>query len=110
MDGLWDILRLVTEFLSKEGIIALSKGSLLDLLLGINFLHFALILFLFCGVLMMLVSKLGGQQSDEALRLTTFQPGETAFNFRVTTDGVLTIILIVMVLLLWILFSPWGIG
>jgi len=104
------ILRLVTEFMSKEGIIILSEGSPLDLFLGINFLHFAVILFLFCGVLMMLVSKLGRQQSDEALRLTTFQPGETAFKFKVTMDGVLTIALILMVLFLWVLFSPLGIG
>lgn len=104
------ILRLVTEFMSKEGIIAVSQGSMLDILLGINFLHFALILFLFCGILMMLVSKLGTQQSDEALRLTTFQPGETAFKFKVSLDGILTIALILLVLFLWILFSPWGLG
>ncbi|TVP52978.1 MAG: sodium transporter [Mongoliibacter sp.] len=104
------ILRLVTEFMSKEGIIAVSEGSILDIFLGINFLHFALILFLFCGALMMLVSKLGIQQSDKALRLTTFQPGETAFKFKVSTDGILTIALIMMVLFLWIIFSSWGIG
>jgi SSS family solute:Na+ symporter len=104
------ILRLITEFMSKEGIIAVSEGSILGILLGINFLHFALILFLFCGVLMMLVSKLGTQQSDEALRLTTFQPGETAFKFKVSTDGILTIALVLIVLFMWILFSPWGIG
>ena len=96
--------------MSKEGIIAVSEGSILGILLGINFLHFALILFLFCGVLMMLVSKLGTQQSDEALRLTTFQPGETAFKFKVSTDGILTIALVLIVLFMWILFSPWGIG
>lgn len=104
------ILRLVTEFMSKEGILVLQEGSLLDLFLGVNFLHFALILFLFCGALMMLISKSGTQQSEEALRLTTFQPGETVFKFRVSTDGVLTIGLIILVLFLWVLFSPWGIG
>jgi len=104
------ILRLVTEFLSKEGIITISQGSLLDLLLGINFLHFALILFVFCGILMMLVSKLGAVQSDENLRLTTFQPGETAFKFKLSIDGIFTIALILLVLFLWVLFSPWGIG
>lgn len=104
------ILRLITEFMSKEGIITVSEGSIPGILLGINFLHFALILFVFCGVLMMLVSKLGTQQSDEALRLTTFQHGETAFKFKVSTDGILTIALVLMVLFMWVLFSPWGIG
>ncbi len=104
------ILRLVTEFMSKEGKLVVNEGSFLDAFLGINFLHFALFLFLFCAVLMMVVSKLGQQASDEKLRLTTFQPGEITGHIRFSLDAWLTIALLVLVVFLWIIFSPWGIG
>ena len=41
------VFRLVTEFLSNEGTIVVPQDSLLGLFIGINFLHFALFLFLF---------------------------------------------------------------
>ena len=67
------ISRLVTEFLSNEGIITVYDGSLIDFLLDINFLHFALFLFLICAGILMLVSKLTTPQSMEVLRTVTFQ-------------------------------------
>jgi len=41
------IFRLVAEFLSNEGTIVVAEDSLLGLFIGVNFLHFALFLFLF---------------------------------------------------------------
>lgn len=104
------ILRLITEFLSKEGLIVVSESSFLGIIMDINFLHFALYLFLFCGVVLMTVSRLGIPQSEEALRMVTFQKDQMKRKFRFSTDVILTITLIVMVLLIWVLFSPIGIA
>ena len=104
------ILRLVTEFLSNEGSLQVAEGSALDIFLGINFLHFALFLFLFCAGVLMIVSKLGQPQPAEDLKLVTFQRATTRKIPRPSTDIILTIILITLVLLLWWLFSPLGIA
>lgn len=103
------IFRLVTEFLSNEGQIVVQEGSLLSAFLGINFLHFALFLFLICAAILMIVSKMGEPQSAESLELVTFQK-TTGRQFRLNSDVVLTILLILCVLILWLIFSPWGIG
>ena len=91
----------------------INKSSLsgtLYYLCDINFLHFALFLFLFCSALLMLVSKLGTPQPEADLALVTFQKKATPVSFKWTTDVVLTVVLVVLVLLLWWLFSPLGIG
>ena len=102
------ITRLVTEFMSKEGIIVVDTGSLLHILLEINFLHYALILFLFCGSVLMLVSRFSEQQSDETLKSVTFERG--SIRPKLSTDVVLTILLLLSVLILWLIFSPVGIA
>lgn len=104
------VTRLVTEFLAKEGIINVEAESMLSTLLSINFLHYALFLFLFCSVILILVSLTAPQQSDEQLKLVTYQKqrGEKSTGFR--TDLWLTLLLIAAVLGLWILFSPWGLA
>jgi SSS family solute:Na+ symporter len=104
------IFRLVAEFLRNEGIILVEENSILGMMLGINFLHFALFLFIFCGILLMVTSKLGQPQSLKSLQLVTFQ--KTTFNWNTfwSLDVKLTIILIVLVLILWWIFSSWGIA
>lgn len=104
------VLRLVLEFLSNEGTITVAEDSPLGLFLGINFLHFALFLFLFCALVLMAVSKMGQAQSPEFLELVTFQKRTAGVKFKWSSDGILTIILIVAVLSLWLLFSEWGIA
>ena len=101
------ILRLVTEFLSKEGIIVVSDNSLLGMMLSINFLHYAVILFIFSTTVLMIVSKAGKPQPQELLAQVTFQKREKSA-FRWSSDVVLTIILIILVLVLWTIFSSWG--
>ncbi len=103
-------LRLVCEFLSKEGIINVVKGSMLESLLGINFLHYAIILFLFSAAVLMLVSKTGKQQSAEVLEQVTFQKRDRAKKIHWSSDVVLTVILLILVLILWWVFSPLGIA
>ncbi len=104
------VFRLVMEFMSNNNSITVNPNGALAYFLDINFLHFALFLFLFCSALLMLISKLTEPQSIESLTLVTFQKKETASTFRFSKDGVLTLVLITCVLLLWLIFSPLGIG
>ncbi|WP_394748318.1 sodium:solute symporter [Spongiimicrobium salis] len=103
------VFRLIVEFMGNEGSLTIAEGSALEYFLGINFLHFALFLFLFCAGILMLISKLGQPQPPESLVLVTFQRQRTAA-FTWNRDTWLTVILITAVLLLWWLFSPWGVG
>lgn len=103
------ISRLVLEFMSKEGTIEVTSGSLLDTFLGINFLHFAIVLFVICGAILMLVSKATEPQSAEFLKDVTFHRDGRA-KLQWSTDASLTVLLIILVLALWWLFSPWGIA
>jgi SSS family solute:Na+ symporter len=104
------VFRLVVEFLSNEGTIQVTEGSLLGVFLGINFLHFALFLFIFCAVILMVVSKLGTPQPAAVLELVTFRRRSQRASFKWSTDVTLTVILIALVLVLWWLFSAWGIA
>ena len=103
------IFRLVMEFMNNNNSITVDPNGALAYFLGINFLHFALFLFLFCSAILMLVSKMSEPQPPETLELVTFQKNTTT-SFKWTSDVVLTLILIVLVLVLWWVFSPLGIG
>ncbi len=104
------IFRLVTEFLSKEGILVVSEESFLGMLLAINFLHYAIILFVFSSAVLMIVSKTGFPQPLAVLEQVTFQSRKGPLQIRWSTDAILTVILIALVLILWFVFSPWGIA
>ena len=104
------VFRLVMEFMLNNKSIIVAKGSLLDYFLEINFLHFALFLFLFCSAVLMIVSKLSTTISEKSLELVTFQKNKTLVTFKWTTDVILSIVLPVLVLLLWAIFSPIGVG
>ena len=102
------VFRLVAEFLNNDGVIVVSENSILGMFLGINFLHFALFLFLFCGVILMLVSKLYPCPIPEELDLITFKNRDLRSKFKWSRDMILTVVLIALVLFLWFLFSTWG--
>lgn len=102
--------RLIMEFLNNSKSITLSPDGFLAYFLEINFLHFALFLFIFCSIVLMLVSKLGVPQSNEQLALVTFQRTGNRMAFRWSRDVILTVILIFLVLVLWTIFSPLGLG
>ncbi len=104
------IFRLVFEFLNNEGSITVEEESFLGIFLGINFLHFALFLFILCAIILMVVSKMGQAQPEEQLELVTFQKSTSKPTFKFSKDGILTIILVLLVLILWAVFSPLGLG
>ena len=104
------IFRLVMEFMNNNGSISIAPDGALAYFLGINFLHFALFLFLFCSAILMLVSKMSAPQLDEKLALVTFQKRSTEVQHKWTSDVILTGVLVALVLLLWLVFSPLGIG
>ncbi|MEL6276252.1 MAG: sodium/solute symporter, partial [Bacteroidota bacterium] len=104
------LTRLAFEFMSKEGTISVVPGSFLDVFLGINFLHFALYLFLLCAAILFIISKLGTPQPLASLEKVTFQKKVHDGSFKWSIDVIATIILVVLVLVLWWVFSPWGIG
>lgn len=104
------VFRLVMEFMRNNKSITVTADGALAYFLDINFLHFALFLFLFCSALLMLVSKMTTPQPEASLALVTFQKKASPVSFKWTADVVLTVVLVVLVLLLWWLFSPLGIG
>jgi solute:Na+ symporter, SSS family len=103
------IIRLVAEYMNKEGTLNVRRDSLLGVFLEINFLHFAIFLFVFCAGVMMIVSRLGVPQPEGSLQTVTFQRSGIKTKFE-SLDIVLTAILILAVLVLWIVFSPFGIA
>ena len=104
------VTRLIMEFMSGNGSLVTVPDSLAAHFLEINFLHFALFLFLFCAGVLMAVSKVTKPQSAADLALVTFQKRSSNFSFKWTSDVGLSIVLIMAVLCLWVLFSPFGIG
>ncbi len=104
------VFRLIMEFLATSHIIVLDENSLLNYFLGINFLHFALFLFLFCAAVLMISSKLSMDQPEKSLELVTFQKNTSLTTFKWTADVYFSIILVILVLVLWLIFSPIGIG
>jgi SSS family solute:Na+ symporter len=104
------VFRLVAEFLANEGIIQVNETSLLGTFLGINFLHFALFLFIFCAIILMVVSKMGEPQPTDTLELVTFKKRSERPKVKWSSDATLSVILIGLVLVLWVLFSTWGIA
>ena len=104
------LLRLVTEFMSNEGVLVVDKGTLLFYFLEINFLHFALFLFLFCAVILAVVSRFGESKSEVELALVTFQKNNRDYSVKWSKDATITVLLIVFVLALWALFSPLGLA
>lgn len=102
------IFRLVMEFMNNNGSLTVATDSMLGYFLSINFLHFALFLFLFCSAILIVVSKLGTPQPAKSLELVTFQ--KNAQSIKWNFDATLTLILIGLVIILWILFSPLGVG
>ncbi len=103
-------VRLVFEFLVENNQIAMGDNMLVDLIVGPNFLHFAIYLFVICTVILVLVSMTAPQHSAEKLKGVTFdKTAEDFFEVR-KIDVNTTIGLVVLVLFIWYLFSPLGLG
>ena len=100
------IVRLVLEFLSKEGTIIVSKETLLFEFLQINFLHFALFLFILCSIILIVFSKLTSKQITKNIDGLTIGTRERISDSQKFNDIFFSIILVIIVLLLWLVFSP----
>ena len=79
-------------------------------MLDINFLHYALLLFLFSAGLLVIISKLGQPESAEKLQGLIYQKSRPSKLKQYPMDTAITLGLIVLVLILWLVFSPWGVG
>ena len=104
------VFRLVAEFLYNEGTLVVAENSFMHQFLSINFLHFALILFLICSAILIAVSKASTPQDPKSLALVTFQKTTPNDLGERSKDRISTLILIALVLLIWWLFSTWGIA
>ena len=104
------ITRLLMEYQKNIGNIA--EGSFMYSFADVNFLHFAIILFVICSVVMVLVSLTAPQHSPEKLKNVTYEkPQDRTTGFSpANRDFWLTVILIAAILVIWLVFSPFGIG
>jgi SSS family solute:Na+ symporter len=104
--------RLVMEFLVKEKILEAAPGSLLDFYANSNFLHFAIFLFIVCAAVLIGVSLSAPPHSEEKLLNVTYvRPDSGTRSFHPgNPDFWLTILLIACVLVIWLVFSPWGLA
>lgn len=100
--------RLVFEFLTKEGIIS-TLGGPIDMVIGMNFLHFALFLFIVCTAILYSVSM--WQRSDFD------RYPEMLYSYAVLRkmpstrmDFILSLALIVLIIIVWFTFSPLGVA
>jgi len=105
------ILRLTLEVLEQNGGISPTPGSLMAYFVEVNFLHFAVFLFVVCSIVMVMVSLTAPPHSAEKLKNVTYEKpeGKGSFNFS-NPDFWLTMVLIVTVVAIWVIFSKWGIA
>lgn len=107
--------RLVMEFLTAKNeagkaYLELSETSFLYELVNINFLHFAILLFSICTFVLVLASLTAEAPSKVSLANVTFKKFKMGNDPGLKTDMALTITLVVLVCVLWIVFSPYGIA
>lgn len=105
------MLRLVLEFLNKKGSLVETGSTFYGWFVEMNFLHFALFLFLFCSFVLVSVSRMTIAPVPHSHSELTYGKGvlDKGGNQK-SLDIWLSIILVVLVLSLWILFSPIALG
>ena len=104
------VLRLFFEFKVNQGAILPGQYPIIDALVGINFLHFALYLFVFCAAILILVSLTAERPDAQKLVGVTYRKDQEGFFEVKQRDVVLTVGLVILVLFIWYLFSPLGIA
>lgn len=100
------ITRLLFEFMAKEEIITKGTYPIIDVLVGINFLHFALYLFIICAVIMIIGSLGSPAPSQEKLKGVSWDKSAEGFFEANKRDVILTFGLIALVITIWVIFSP----
>ncbi len=97
--------RLVLEFMSQEGGLMISETSLLGTLVTMNFLHYAIFLFVVSVCIMILVSLSTQKTSKEIDPTLVYQYGEKRKeNIFKTKEFVLTMLIVAAVLVMWWVF------
>lgn len=109
-------LRILLEFLTNgydtgNAIWNIAEGSFAHWFVSINFLHFAILIFVLSSIILFVGSKYGKVKSDQELQSVIYDKAvlnESSPNLK--SDKVLTILLIIGVLIIWTIFSPLFLG
>jgi len=98
--------RFVTELGMKSGWAWVNNSALLKYYASINFLHFAVLLFLVSGGVLVLVSMLGKPPSEENLNVFKREEKEITTDIADKVNIGLSILLGAIIVALWVYFSP----
>lgn len=93
-------------------ILEINKANLDGFLKGVaemNFLNFAFFLFVICSAVLIAVSLMTAAPDQQKIDKVTFHAGTQKFP-RTGSEVVLSLGLIVLILIVWAIFSPWGMG
>jgi SSS family solute:Na+ symporter len=98
--------RLVGELVHKSS--PMSMG-LFTTLIEMNFLHFAILLFVICSLVLIIVSLMTAKPDEKKISGLTFATTNKAMRLAETTSGkrmniFFSVLLIATVLILWIVF------
>ena len=102
--------RLICEFLLKEGQVVNGQFPIIDALVEVNFLHFALYLFLFSVLMLFFFSVLTPPPPKSKLQGVTFTTTESNFFEARPKEVLWSVGLVVLVLIIWFVFSEIGIA
>ncbi len=104
------LLRLIGEYLNNENIIDFSSISFFRSFVEMNFLHFALVLFIISSVLLYTGSLMAKPLSMERLKNLVYEREEHTVKWWLKFEFWLTIALIIAVLFIWGMFSTLGLA
>lgn len=93
-------------------ILEINKNSIdgtLKAIAEINFLNFAFFLFVICSAVLIIVSLMTAAPDAKRIDKVTFHAGMERFP-RSAGEIALSVGLIAIILIIWVIFSPWGIG
>ncbi len=117
MKALWfgfflGTLRILVEFLTHgyetgNAVWNISIGSAVHWFVSINFLHFAIVMFVLSSIILFLGSLNGVAKNNEELSTVIYDPFVLKNKDKsVKIDKLLTLLLILGVVLIWFIFSP----
>jgi len=109
-------LRILLEFLTSghengSAVWNIVDGSFAHWFVSINFLHFAILIFVLSSIILFLGSRYGVSKTDEELESVIYDKSvldQSSPNLK--TDKMLTALLIIGVLIIWFTFSPLFLG
>lgn len=109
-------LRILLEFLTSgyengSAVWNIVDGSFAHWFVSINFLHFAILIFVLSSIILFLGSRYGVSKTDEELESVIYDKSvldQSSPNLK--TDKMLTALLILGVLIIWFTFSPLFLG